>query len=75
MRQKFAARVWQEGEWFVSQCLDVEVASQGRTEEEALANLGEALTLYFEPPAGPPARPVRFIEAEEGASMPAWFQR
>jgi predicted RNase H-like HicB family nuclease len=28
----------------------VNVASQGETEEEALANLKEALELFFEPP-------------------------
>jgi predicted RNase H-like HicB family nuclease len=44
------ATVWQEGPWFVSQCLEVDIASQGETEEEALANLGEAHELHFEPP-------------------------
>jgi len=34
--------------WYVARCLDVEVASQGETSEEALANLKEALELYFE---------------------------
>ncbi len=32
----------------MSRCLEVEVASQGETVEEALANLREALELYFE---------------------------
>jgi len=49
MKRSFAATVWREGDWFVSQCLDVDVASEGETEEEALANLKEALELYFEP--------------------------
>ena len=43
------ATVWREGDWYVSQCLEVDVASQGGTEEEALANLKEALELHFEP--------------------------
>jgi len=34
----------------VAQCLEVDVASQGETEEEALANLKEALELFFESP-------------------------
>jgi predicted RNase H-like HicB family nuclease len=42
------AAITHEGEWYVSRCLQVEVASQGRTIEEALANLREALELYFE---------------------------
>ncbi len=50
MKRAFTASVWREGDWYVSQCLDVDVASQGETEEEALANLKEALELHFEPP-------------------------
>ena len=50
MNQALPAKVWKEGDWFVSQSLEVNVASQGETEEEALANLKEALELYFEPP-------------------------
>jgi predicted RNase H-like HicB family nuclease len=52
----------------VSQCLEIDVASQGTTEEEALANLKEALELYFEQPQAtrPPA--VRVIEVEVGAA-------
>ena len=50
MTQEFTANVWQEGEWYVAQCREVEVTSQGLTEHEALDNLCEALELYFEPP-------------------------
>ena len=50
MKRPFAATVWREGNWYVSQCLEVDVASQGATEEEALANLKDALELHFEPP-------------------------
>ena len=34
MKRPFFATVWREGDWFVSQCLDVDIASQGSTEEE-----------------------------------------
>lgn len=40
--------VWQEEKYFVAQCLNVEVSSFGESREEALANLKEALELYFE---------------------------
>ena len=50
MKQQFTASIWREGEWFVAQCLEVDIASQGTTEDEALANLREALELHFEPP-------------------------
>jgi len=56
MKRPFPATVWREGKWFVSQCLEVDVASQGRTEEEALENLKEALELHFEPPRA--SRPI-----------------
>ena len=50
MKRRFTASITQEGEWYVAQCLEVDVASQGATEDEALANLREALELYFEAP-------------------------
>jgi predicted RNase H-like HicB family nuclease len=40
--------VWKEGKYYVSQCLEVEVSSFGKTKKEALAMLQEALELYFE---------------------------
>ncbi|MDZ4792776.1 MAG: type II toxin-antitoxin system HicB family antitoxin [Bacteroidota bacterium] len=40
--------VWQEGKYFVAQCLNVEVSSFGETKAEALTNLNEALELFFE---------------------------
>lgn len=40
--------VWKEDKWYVAKALEVEVASQGKNEQEALDNLKEALELYFE---------------------------
>ncbi len=40
--------VWKEGKDYVAQCLNVDVSSFGKTKKEALANLDEALELYFE---------------------------
>jgi predicted RNase H-like HicB family nuclease len=40
--------VWKEGNHFVAQCLNIDISSFGDTKEEALANLQEALELYFE---------------------------
>lgn len=47
MKQIYAV-VWKEDKWFVAKALEVEVTSQGRTQEEGLKNLKEALELYFE---------------------------
>jgi predicted RNase H-like HicB family nuclease len=40
--------VWKEGDYFVAQCLNIDISSFGNTKEEALSNLQEALELYFE---------------------------
>jgi predicted RNase H-like HicB family nuclease len=63
MKRPFSATVWREGNWYVSQCLEINVASQGETDDEALANLKEALELHFDAPqaARPPV--VRTIGA------------
>jgi predicted RNase H-like HicB family nuclease len=42
--------IYREGDGFVAQCLNVDVASEGATEEEARVNVREALELYFEEP-------------------------
>jgi predicted RNase H-like HicB family nuclease len=68
MKRSFAVTVWREGDWFVSQCLEVDVASQGETEEEALTNLSEALELYFEPPRATRPPKIRTVEVEIGAA-------
>jgi predicted RNase H-like HicB family nuclease len=48
MEYKLKYVVFSEEDGFVARCLDVEVASDGVTEQEAVANLQEALELYFE---------------------------
>jgi predicted RNase H-like HicB family nuclease len=68
MKRPFAATVWREGEWYVSQCLELDVASQGESEEEALTNLREALELHFESPQATRRPDVRMIEVEVGVA-------
>ena len=67
MKRRFNATTWQEGEWFIVQCIEVDVASQGATEEEALENLRDALQLHFTPPVATIAPQVRTIEVEVAA--------
>jgi predicted RNase H-like HicB family nuclease len=64
MKETFTATVWQEGEWYVAQCREFEIASQGRSKEEALDNLAEAIELHFEPPVATIMPEVIAIEAE-----------
>ena len=50
--------VWKEDKWYVAKALEVEVASQGKTQKQALDNLKEALELYFEDPSKIEVTPV-----------------
>ena len=50
--------VYKEGKYFVSQCLNVDVSSFGKTIQEAIDNLNEALALYFEEPGSDVEFPV-----------------
>ncbi|HEX4337748.1 MAG TPA: type II toxin-antitoxin system HicB family antitoxin [Polyangiaceae bacterium] len=50
----FTATLTREGDWYVAQCREIDVASQGRSEREALENLKEALELWFENVPGAP---------------------
>lgn len=47
-QQTFTNIVWKEGKYFVAQCLNIDVSSFGKTYEEALKNLQEAIELYLE---------------------------
>jgi predicted RNase H-like HicB family nuclease len=67
---RLTATVTREEDWYVSRCLEVEVTSQGHTVDEALANLREALELYFEDeplPEAPPQPIVAPIEIRRSA--------
>jgi predicted RNase H-like HicB family nuclease len=50
--------VWKEGDYYVAQCLNVDVSSFGDTKDEALINLQEALELYFEDNDHPEITPI-----------------
>ncbi|HEY4365228.1 MAG TPA: type II toxin-antitoxin system HicB family antitoxin [Bryobacteraceae bacterium] len=68
MKRPFAATVWREGNSYIAQCLEIDIASEGETEEDALANLKEALELYFEPPQATRPPRVRTVEVEVGSA-------
>jgi len=44
----FSSVVWREEDLYVAWCPDLDIASQGKTIEESLANLKEAIELYLE---------------------------
>ena len=45
---KLSAILQKEGDWYVSLCPELDIASQGKTVEEAVSNLQEAVELYLE---------------------------
>ena len=65
---KLQASIVREGDGFVAQCLEVDVASQGDSAEDALRNLKEALELYFEGESPRVIQPalVRTLELSAG---------
>jgi len=41
-------KIEKEDDWVVATCLENNIASQGKTIDEAIANLKEAMLLYYE---------------------------
>lgn len=48
MKIKYNVMIQKEEEWYVAKCIENSVASQGKTIEESLENLKEAIELYYE---------------------------
>ncbi len=66
MPTTFQVVIHAEDDGYVAQCLNVDVASEGASEDEARANLLEALQLYFdEPTLDEPIPLVRGAHVEE----------
>jgi predicted RNase H-like HicB family nuclease len=67
MKRNLSYIVWQEGDWYIAQCLEVDVASQGETEDGAIENLRDALKLHFTPPVATVLPRAGKIEFEAAA--------
>lgn len=67
---KLNALVWKEGTLFVAKAIEVEVASQGKSKEEAMSNLDEALKLLFEDEDYPTSKikPLKGLELHQVSS-------
>lgn len=48
MSVKFTVIIQKEEDWYVAKCVENNVASQGRSIEDAMKNLEEAVSLYYE---------------------------
>lgn len=58
---------WKEGKYYVAQCLNVDISSFGKTQEEALKNLEEALELYFEDIKTPKVTKIMKVQIISGS--------
>jgi predicted RNase H-like HicB family nuclease len=67
MTKDFNAVISKEGDWYIAQCLEVAIASQGETEEAAMDNLNDALLLHFAPPTATVLPNLRHFELEIAA--------
>ncbi len=56
-----SAVIHREDDWLIAECPEIGTASQGRTIEEALANLREATELYLEEMPGAAAGNPAFL--------------
>jgi predicted RNase H-like HicB family nuclease len=52
MSHRYTALITREDDWYIARCVEVPVTTQGRTIEEAKANLQEAVELWLESFAG-----------------------
>jgi predicted RNase H-like HicB family nuclease len=49
MRNEFTAIIERDGDWYIAYCLEIPGANgQGKTKEEVLENLAEAIALILE---------------------------
>ena len=64
MERTFTANVSRKRKWFIAQCIKMDIASQRESEEQALANLREALELYFEEPQATLQPKMRHVKVE-----------
>lgn len=48
MSIRYNVIIQKEDEWYVARCIDNNIASQGKTVEESIKNLKEAIELYYE---------------------------
>jgi len=48
MSIRYNVIVQKEENWYVAKCIDNNIASQGKTIEESIKNLKEAIELYYE---------------------------
>jgi len=59
------AVIQQEDDWYVAKCLENDVCSQGKSIDEAMSNLKEALELFYEDTEDAPVMRKTFVTTME----------
>ena len=65
MTKKIEVIIYREGNYWVSQALNVDVSSFGESPSEAIASIQEALELFFEDDPDVEVRDVTDVRIEE----------
>ncbi|MDF2945108.1 MAG: Type toxin-antitoxin system HicB family antitoxin [Herbinix sp.] len=65
MSVKVTVIIQKEDDWYVARCAENNIASQGKSVEEAITNLTEALQLYFEDDANITEHPQTLVTTLE----------
>ncbi len=65
MSFKFTVFVQKDNDWYVAKCLENNIASQGKSIEEAMSNLKEAVELFYEDEKPNNNSPQTFITTME----------
>lgn len=67
-KERYTASVWREGKWFIAQCLEIDIASQGSSERSAMKNLADAIALHFTEPVAIAKPKLRTFEVIRSAA-------
>ena len=63
MTFKGTIKIEKEENWYVATCFENNIASQGKTVDEAMENLKEAIALYYEDEAN--REEIKFLQNEQ----------
>lgn len=69
--RSLTAAIHAEGDQYIARCLEIDVASQGETIEDALANLRDAVELYLDEALEPEVEPTPFVVSFQVPDMKA----
>lgn len=78
MQKTLSALIFEEQGWHIAQCIEIDVASQGNTSDEAFLNLQEAINLHLQKPTSTISAPFAksteiALQGQPDASIIQWI--